>query len=35
MSEAIIAAIFTGVGAVITIIGKVIIDIIRAKKEPD
>ena len=35
MNEVIIAAIAAGLGSVITIIGKVIVDIIRAKKEPD
>lgn len=35
MNEIILAAIFAGVGSVITIIGKVIVDIIKAKKEPD
>ena len=35
MNEVILAAIFAGVGSIITIIGKVIVDIIRAKKEPD
>lgn len=35
MNEVILAAIFAGIGSVITIIGKVIVDIIKAKKEPD
>ena len=35
MNEVIIAAIAAWLGSVITIIGKVIVDIIRAKKEPD
>ena len=35
MNEVIIAAIAAGLGSVITILGKVIVDIIRAKKEPD
>ena len=35
MNEVIIAALAAGVGSIITIIGKVIVDIIRAKKEPD
>lgn len=35
MNEVIIAAIAAGLGSVITIIGKVIVDIIKAKKEPD
>lgn len=34
MNEVIIAAIAAGLGSVITIIGKVIVNIIRAKKEP-
>lgn len=35
MNEVIIAAIAAGLGSVITIAGKVIVDIIKAKKEPD
>lgn len=35
MNEVIIAAIAAGLGSVITIVGKVIVDIIKAKKEPD
>lgn len=34
MTEVVIAAIAAGLGSVITIVGKVIVDIIRAKKEP-
>jgi hypothetical protein len=35
INEVIIAAIAAGLGSVITIVGKVIVDIIKAKKEPD
>ena len=35
MNELIIAAIAAGLGSVITIVGKVIVDITKAKKEPD
>lgn len=35
MNEVIIAALAAGIGSIITIIGKVIVDIIRVKKEPD
>lgn len=35
MNEVIIAAIAAGLGAVITAVGKVVVDIIKAKKEPD
>lgn len=35
MTEALIAAIFAGLGTVIGIVGKVIVDVIHAKKEPD
>ena len=35
MTEALIAAVFAGLGTVIGIVGKVIVDVIHAKKEPD
>lgn len=35
MNEVIIAAIAAGLGSVITVIGRVIVNIIKAKKEPD
>lgn len=35
MSEALLAAIFAGIGTLVGVIGKVIVDIIKAKKEPD
>jgi len=35
VNEVIIAAIAAGLGAVITAVGKVVVDIIKAKKEPD
>lgn len=35
MNEVIIAAIAAGLGSVITIVGKVIVNIIKVKKEPD
>lgn len=35
INEVIIAAIFAGLGSVVTIVGKVIVDVIKAKKEPD
>lgn len=35
MSEALIAAVFAGVGGLIGVLGKVIVDVIKAKKEPD
>ena len=35
MNEAIIAAIAAAVGGILTILGKVVVDIIKAKKEPD
>lgn len=35
MNEAIIAALGAAAGGVLTILGKIIVDIIRAKKEPD
>lgn len=34
MAEVIIASIAAGLGSVITILGKVIVNVIRAKKEP-
>ena len=35
MSEVLIAAIFAGLGGLVGAIGKVIVDVIRAKHEPD
>lgn len=35
ISEAVIAAIAAGLGSVITILGRVIVDVIKAKKTPD
>ena len=35
MSEVLIAAIFAGLGGLVGAVGKVIVDVIRAKHEPD
>jgi len=35
MTGTLIAAIFGGLGTVIGVVGKVIVDVIHAKKEPD